>query len=238
MDYQVSIVIPTRNEEAIIEENLKSIYNFMKNLKNISDFEIIIADNSTDATPQIVKKISKEMNKIQYHFVKKRGIGAGLQKGIDQVKFDLILLYDIDMAWKLDTIPNLINEIILGYDIVYASRYVKKAKINRPLKRRVFSFGYRVLTRILFGITIKDWNSNRIIRKSSIMKFRDELKDDTGFFHTELAICGKKHNLKMKEIAAEVNDLRNNSNQIVFKIAWGVLKSSLKKKFHDYLQKV
>ncbi len=227
----MSIVIPTRNEEAIIEKNLKKIYKFMKNLESINGFEIIISDNSTDSTSHIVKKISNEMNEIQYHFVKERGIGAGLRKGIDQAKFDLVLLYDIDMAWKLETIPNLINEINLGYDIVYASRYVKKSKINRPLKRRIFSFGYRVLTRILFGITIKDWNSNRIIRKSSIMKFKDKLKDNTGFFHTELAIYGKKYNLKMKEIAAEVNDLRNNSNQIVFKIAWDVLKSSLKKKF-------
>ena len=32
----MSIVIPTRNEEAIIEKNLKKIYKFMKNLENIN----------------------------------------------------------------------------------------------------------------------------------------------------------------------------------------------------------
>lgn len=231
MTAQVSIVIPTRNEELIIEKNLKVIYKYVKNLSDVSNFEIIICDNSSDNTPEIVKKLGDEMGEIRYHYVNKRGIGAGLRKGIDEAKYDLVLLYDIDMAWKLEIIPKLINEILLGFEIVYASRYTKKSKTKRPLKRRFFSFGYRVLTRILFGITLKDWNSNRILKKSSIIKFRDKLRDDTGFFHTELAIYGKKYNLKMKEIPAEVCDLRNNSNRVVFNIAWGVLKSSFKKRF-------
>lgn len=225
----LSLIIPTRNEEKIILKNLKTISEYMKQLSSINDYEIIICDKSEDNTPSIVKNLALKDDKIKYHVIKRKGIGAGLKAGIDIANFEFIMLYDIDMAWQIDIIEKAIHELLSGYDIVYGSRYTYGSDTNRPLKRKIFSTGYRILVRILFGVKIKDWNANRALRKTSIMKFRDKLKDDTGFFHTELVIYGKQYNLKMKEIPAKVNDLRNNSTSFVIKVALSVIKSSLKK---------
>lgn len=233
---KLSLIIPTRNEEGIVLKNLTMISEYMKQLNNINDYEIIICDKSEDATPSIVRNLASKDTKIKYHNVEKIGIGAALKEGIDKATYDLIMLYDIDMGWKIDIIQRSVNELLAGYDIVYGSRYVKGSNTNRPFKRRIFSIGYRVLVRILFNIKIKDWNANKAFRKSSIMKFREKLEDDSGFFHTELVIYGKQYNLKMKEIPADVIDIRNNSNIFVSKVALTVLKSSLKKRISLWIR--
>ena len=94
------------------------------------------------------------------------------------------MLYDIDMAWKIDVIERSLNELLAGYDIVYGSRYAEGSNVNRPFKRKIFSLGYRLVVRILFNIRIKDWNGNRALKKHPVMEIIDKLEDDTGFFHT------------------------------------------------------
>ena len=233
---KLSLIIPTRNEEKIILNNLTLISEYMRRLENTEDYEILICDHSEDSTPVIVKEMVLKNAKIKYHYVPKRGIGAGLKEGIDRAVFDFIMLYDIDMGWDLAIIKKSVDELLLGYDIVYGSRYLEESYANRPFKRRIFSMGYRLLVRFLFNITIKDWNGNRALRKSSVIKFREKLKDDTGFFHTELAIYAKQYNLKIKEIPAKVTDLRNSSTSYVMKVALGILKSSLKKRIMLWLR--
>lgn len=233
---KISLIIPTRNEEKIITKNLTIVSNYMRQLHDVDDYEIIICDKSEDSTPLIVKELSSRDHKIRYCKVEKKGIGAGLKSGIDAANFEFVMLYDIDMAWQVDIIEKAIRELLLGYDIVYGSRYADGSDTKRPLKRKIFSIGYRILVRILFGVKIKDWNANRALRKSSIMKFRDKLKDNTGFFHTELVIHGRQYNLRMKEIPAKVNDLRNSSISFVIKVALCVLKSSLKKRIMLWIE--
>ncbi|MGC8943054.1 MAG: glycosyltransferase [Caldisericia bacterium] len=57
---KISILIPARNEEKNIEKCVKSILN-----QNYPDFEIIILnDNSTDSTPQILDKLKENYPKL------------------------------------------------------------------------------------------------------------------------------------------------------------------------------
>lgn len=234
---KLSVIIPTRNEEKIIQKNLTKIYEFVSQLNIINDFEIIICDKSEDMTPSIVSDLMLKFPKIKYLRVKKMGIGAALKTGIDHAHHEILMLYDIDMAWKIEIIENSVKEILNGYDIVYGSRYAKDSKTNRPLKRKIFSTGYYILVRILFNIKIRDWNANRACRKSAISKFKDKLEDDTGFLHTELAIYGKRYNLRMKEIPADVHDLRNSSTDYILKVAYSILKSSIKKRIKLWFEK-
>lgn len=232
----ISVIIPTRNEEKIILKNLTKIYEYLDQLNGINNFEIIICDRSEDKTPSIIKDFVLKFPEIKYIRVEKKGIGAGLKAGIDQAQYDILMFYDIDMAWTIDIIETVVSELLKGYDIVYGSRYAENSNTNRPWIRKIFSTGYYLLVRILFNIKIRDWNANRACKKYAIMKFRNKLEDDTGFFHTELAIYAKRYNLRMKEIPANVNDLRNSSTEYVLKVAYSVFKSSIRKRIELWLK--
>lgn len=225
----VSVVIPSRNEEKIVTKNLMMISSYLKKCNAIEDYEIIVCDRSEDNTPLYVKELALKDTKIKFYHVEEKGLGAGLKVGMDKTSFEFIIFYDIDMAWKLNFIEESINEIQKGYDIVYGSRSNKKANVLRPIKRQIFSYGYRFFIKCLFhDVQINDWNANRIFRKSSIMPFRNKLISNSGFIHTEMVVYAKKYHLKMKEIPAIVHDPRNDSLSYIIKITLSVFISALK----------
>ncbi|MCK4319215.1 glycosyltransferase [Candidatus Micrarchaeota archaeon] len=85
----ISIVIPTLDEEGYIENTLKSI----KKQKTSMDFEIIIADGySKDKTVEIAEKYADKIV-----FEKKKTISAGRVKGMKSAGGKLLVSTDADV---------------------------------------------------------------------------------------------------------------------------------------------
>ena len=76
----IEFVITVYNEERRIERGIIMLYNYLsKHVKN--NWKITIADNaSTDKTAEIVKKISRGMNKLNYVRLHKKGKGRAILK--------------------------------------------------------------------------------------------------------------------------------------------------------------
>ena len=69
---KVLIVIPAYNEEKIISQNLKKLYDYAKLNLPGHIFNIIVADNnSNDQTGSLVKELPKLYPEIDYEFYKK-----------------------------------------------------------------------------------------------------------------------------------------------------------------------
>ena len=57
---EISVIIPAYNEEKVIEKSLESIIAYMK--ENFNSYEIIVVDDgSTDSTPLILQRFSKDI---------------------------------------------------------------------------------------------------------------------------------------------------------------------------------
>lgn len=58
---KISVVIPARNEEDVIERSVRSLLN-----QTVKPYEIIVVnDGSTDATREIVEKLGKEEGRVK-----------------------------------------------------------------------------------------------------------------------------------------------------------------------------
>ncbi len=55
---KISIIVPTYNEECIIEKNLVKLIKYCK--INFGDYEIIVVDDSKDRTDEIVSRYKKD----------------------------------------------------------------------------------------------------------------------------------------------------------------------------------
>lgn len=208
---EISLIVPTRNEEKIVEKNLKLIYDYLSANKTFDDFEILVCDYSEDKTPEIVMSLSKKYPKIKYVPVKKKGIGIGIKIGVQSAKYDALMVYPIDMSWDIECIQNSFlalsdNNVILG------SRGHRDSIVNRPLKRRMFSKLYNLLVNLFFKLHIKDTQCTIALRKSDLDRFFDKLGSDGAFFQTELLIYAKRQNLKIVDIPVVVNDTRKDSS--------------------------
>lgn len=95
---QVSVIIPTLNEEKYIEDCLKSIKK-----QNFKNYEIIVSDGlSEDNTVKIAKKYTKNVISS-----KDKGIGDGRNKGAKIAKGEILLFLDADTTIA----PNLLDKL-------------------------------------------------------------------------------------------------------------------------------
>jgi glycosyltransferase involved in cell wall biosynthesis len=86
----ISIIIPTLNEEKIIEKTLKSLREFK------SDYEIIVSDGkSTDRTVEIAKKYADKV--VIYEGVTRQTIAMGRNLGAQVAKGEYLVFIDADV---------------------------------------------------------------------------------------------------------------------------------------------
>jgi len=140
----LSIICPAYNEEAIIEENLKIIYNYM--VENISlkySWEIlVINDGSTDNTGKLADKFAEEHENIQIiHHIVNLNLGNALKTGFAHAKGEYAIVLDLDLSYDTFHIGNLLKTLVdTKADIVIASPYMKGGKVTSvPFIRRMMS---------------------------------------------------------------------------------------------------
>lgn len=90
---RVSVIMPVYNtEEIYLRESIESILN-----QNYTDFEfIIIDDGSTNNAPDVMKEYADKDSRIKIIKGEHRGIGAGLNKGLDVAQGEFIARMDGD----------------------------------------------------------------------------------------------------------------------------------------------
>ena len=125
-----SIILPTLNESGHIKDLISEISNIF--ILHKLNFEIIIIDdNSTDGTIELIRNISKNNNKVSIYVRenKKDSLVQSLIDGIKIAKYERIIWMDADFSHP----PNYINEFIKlnnsgDYDALVFSRFLKELR--------------------------------------------------------------------------------------------------------------
>ncbi|HJH26480.1 MAG TPA: hypothetical protein C5S37_06815 [Methanophagales archaeon] len=92
MSGKVSVVIPTKNEEksiGICIQKIQKVFN-----EHHVDGEIIVADNSTDSTPEIAKSLGAKVV-----VPDKLGYGNAYRFGFEHASRDYIVMGDGDNTY-------------------------------------------------------------------------------------------------------------------------------------------
>lgn len=119
----ISIIIPTLNEEKIIEETLKTLKEFR------GDYEIIISDGkSKDKTIEISKKYTDKI--IIYNDTKRQTIGKGRNDGaaIAQGEYLVFLDADVHIVNPTEFFEKAIKVFESNKNIVAITTYIKVFK--------------------------------------------------------------------------------------------------------------
>lgn len=154
---QLSIIVPTYNEAPNVAELVRRIAVATRGV----DAEILFVDDSTDATPDIVREVATAAPlpvRLIHRDVATAGLGGAVVAGMQAAAFDLCLVMDGDLQHPPEDIPALLARHAAGdVDIVVASRYIGDGSAQGLADRtRVFvSKLSTLLTRAMFPIRLR-----------------------------------------------------------------------------------
>jgi glycosyltransferase involved in cell wall biosynthesis len=171
--YEISIIIPVKDEEKNINELVNRIFSTLKSIHQI--FEIIfVTDINKDNTDVLLDDFSKKYPNVKtIKLANSFGQHVAVMAGLDHCHGKYIVIMDGDLQDYPEDIPLLYNKIREGYDIVYAVKERKNANIFRNLISRAFNYGMDILSDIKFS---SNSSMFRIISKKAldeVIRFRE-----------------------------------------------------------------
>ncbi len=171
MNKKISILIPAYNEGAIIYKSLQLVTEFMKTQPY--DYEIIVSDDgSWDNTCVESKKASQVFGKIKVlPHQKNKGKGDALKNAFFDSNGEWIVFLDAD----LDIPPSQLSLFFHlmesnAPDIIIGCKRHPESIINYPLKRKILSWGYSSILKILFGLPVRDTQTGMKLFKRKVLE--------------------------------------------------------------------
>jgi glycosyltransferase involved in cell wall biosynthesis len=165
-DVDVSIILPAYDEELALGDDLDAVHQALT--RSGRRFEIIVVDDgSRDATPAIAA--SREWVRLLSHRYN-RGNGAARTTGVRAARGSVVVFTDADRTYPNDRIPELLDRIDAGADMVIGARRVEAGTLRwlrRPAKELL-----RRLAEFMTGSQIPDLNSGlRAQRRDVTLRF-------------------------------------------------------------------
>lgn len=193
---KICFVLPTYNEEENIENIIKQILEEERHQSIHTFYILVVDDSSSDKTQDIVKSLISLNQNIYLITGPKKGLGVAYKRGfefaIEELNVDLIFQMDSDGQHDASLIPNFINYIKKGKDVIIGSRFIDGGTTpDFSLFRLFMSKVGNLLVRYVGGITqVKDCTSGyRAIRTSYLKDLDLSYLSSRGYSFQSSLIC-------------------------------------------------
>lgn len=184
----VSVIVPAFRQEKTIYKDLQRIRLVLSKLRYRSEL-ICVVDGMIDKTFERAKKVSKKFRNVKvvgYDF--NHGKGYAVRFGMAKSRGDVIAF--IDSGMDLD--PNGLSMLLEHFewykaDVMVGSKRHPVSKVDYPWQRRIMSFGYQIMVRLLFGLKIRDTQVGlKVFRREVLEKVLPRLLVKTYAFDIEI----------------------------------------------------
>ncbi|MCB0347076.1 MAG: glycosyltransferase family 2 protein [Bdellovibrionales bacterium] len=156
-ELELSVVIPCLNEAETLEHCIRVAQNAIE--QHEIDGEVVVADNgSTDGSIQIAQDAGARVVRVP-----DRGYGNALMAGIAAARGRYVIMGDADASYDFAEIPNFIEKLRGGCDLVQGCRLESGGGTVNPgamplLHRWIGNPFFSSLVRIMFKAPIHDVN--------------------------------------------------------------------------------
>lgn len=198
----ISIVLPTYNESEHIEGMINDLIKYSPEQLEI----IVVDDDSTDGTAEIVSKLDYSCVKL-IRRMKARGLASAFNRGIIETQGEYVGWMDADMCMPANMIPKMYDKIINeGFDAVVGSRYVEGGRDDRSFIRVMSSRAINAFANMMLGYGIKDYDSGFILVKRSVFDAVTIIPVGYGEYFIEFVYDICRSGLKICEIGYYFRD--------------------------------
>lgn len=232
---ELSIIIPSYNEEQRLPATLKSIAAYLR-LSNRDAEVIVVDDGSKDKTIAVGESFRNEIPNIRViSNGQNRGKGYSVRHGMQEAKGRIVLFTDADLSAPIEEIEKLLPSM-QNHDVAIGSRAVDRSLISvheshfREFAGIIFNKIVRLILRLPFVDTQCGFKAFR--REECKLIFELQTIERFGF-DPELLYLARHNGLRSIEIpvrwahspATKVNMMRDSIQMFldVFKIRWNSL---------------
>ncbi|OGK74550.1 hypothetical protein A2459_04030, partial [Candidatus Roizmanbacteria bacterium RIFOXYC2_FULL_41_10] len=178
-------------QEATIVRNIREIKQALDKIRYPYEL-IVVIDGLIDKSYDKLKKAKIPNAKIIV-YKKNHGKSYAIRAGMNKAKGDYVMF--IDSGMEID--PNGISMLLehmewYNADIIVGSKRHPASLINYSRSRRILSFGYYYLVRLLFGVNVRDTQAGiKIFKKELIKKVLPRLVEKRFAGDLEILVVAK-----------------------------------------------
>jgi glycosyltransferase involved in cell wall biosynthesis len=204
---KISYVIPVLNEE----DSVRTLYEEIIKNNPAEDYEILfIDDGSRDETYRRLSELAAADEKVKLiRFRRNFGKAAALQAGFRLAEGDYIFTMDGDLQDDPTEIPNFLNKLEEGFDLVSGWKRKRRDPLFKTLPSKLFNF----ITARTFKLHIRDFNCGFKLYRASVAKeinlygemhrYIPVLADSLGFRVGEIPVNHRKRSFGKSKYGVE-----------------------------------
>jgi dolichol-phosphate mannosyltransferase len=168
---KLSVVIPAHNEETCIGRTVRILHAHLS-AEQIDHEILVINDNSTDRTEEILVQLKKEIRSFRYlNNGPPHGFGLAVRRGLETYKGDAVAVYMADGSDRPEDLVEFFETLQRKQvDCVFGSRFIRGAKVvNYPVLKLVLNRVGNVFIQLVFGLRYNDvTNAFKLYRRHVI----------------------------------------------------------------------
>jgi dolichol-phosphate mannosyltransferase len=219
----LSIILPTINESENLKILIPQIINELRVIENFSFEILVIDDQSTDNSEEVVLNLIQSFENIKFiSRTNPPSLPMSIYEGIEKSKYEYVMWLDADGSMPaVDIIKLVFNQIKYPESIIIGSRFVegggykgatvsKNSSFMSSLKNIynsedsilavILSRYFNILLRNILGVSVKDITSGFIVGKKIYFNKQPFLNSSYGDYFIHLLKDIDKQNIECREV--------------------------------------
>jgi dolichol-phosphate mannosyltransferase len=191
----LSVVMPAYNEQGSIRRVVLEHAAVLERLQGAApEWEIVVVDDaSSDETALILENLRERVPRLRVvRHERNQGIYATFSRCYAEARGSHVYSTGSDGQWPAENLALLMDCLLAGADLVIGVRRNRRDVYSVP--RRIVSFGFNALPKLLFGVAVQDAGSVKLgLRRA----FEFDLVSRSPFFEAERIIRARRSGLKV-----------------------------------------
>ena len=144
---ELSLIVPTYCESQNIAILVERVH---QSLSSYNYELVVVDDNSPDGTSEIADSLSQQYPVRVITRRNERGLASAVVEGFKQARGDILGVIDADLQHPPEVVPELLENVRSGADVVIASRYIEGGGSEGwSASRKIISKGSKLLAQVL-----------------------------------------------------------------------------------------
>ncbi len=205
---QLSVVIPSYNEERRIRESLARLTAYLAARPEPTEI-VVVDDGSADRTAAIVEEFAAGLSARHVRLrllrnVQNRGKGYSIKHGVLLAEGEFVLMSDADFSTPIEELPRLLEQVAApGRGIAIGSRSVEGSRIEKhqPPWRQAMGRVFNRLVRGLTGLPFSDTQCGfKVMRREAVLPLFRAARIERFAYDVEILYLARKAGIGVAEV--------------------------------------